>query len=51
MATSLLAIGAHDDDCVFGILGILGILRQAARKHHRIVILSIIGDYGNWSPT
>lgn len=47
MGKTILAVGAHYDDCVFGIPGIL---LGALRRHHRVVVLNIIGDYTAWAP-
>jgi LmbE family N-acetylglucosaminyl deacetylase len=43
----ILGIGAHYDDCIFGIPGVL---LRAVDQGHKVTILSVIGDYGNWSP-
>lgn len=47
MPKTLIAIGAHYDDCPFGIPGLL---LKAVRQHHRVVVLNVIGDYSNWPP-
>lgn len=44
---TLLAIGAHCDDCV---IAIPGILIKAARRGYRVVIVAVVGDHANWPP-
>ena len=45
---TFLAIGAHMDDAE---IGAGGVLIQAARAGHRVVIVTMVSDYRTWLPT
>ena len=48
MALTLLAVGAHMDDVEYGIGGIL---IQAVRAGHRVVVVVTVSDYTTWGAT
>ena len=45
---TFLAVGAHMSDAE---LGAGGVLMQAARAGHRVVIVTVVSDYRSWLPT
>jgi LmbE family N-acetylglucosaminyl deacetylase len=45
---TFLAVGAHMDDAE---IGAGGVLIQAARAGHRVVIVTVVSDYTTWQPT
>jgi N-acetylglucosamine malate deacetylase 1 len=48
MSKTFLAIGAHCDDCE---IGVGGLLIQAAKAGHRVVIVSVVTDLSTWAAT
>jgi LmbE family N-acetylglucosaminyl deacetylase len=48
MKKTILAIGAHADDCE---IGVGGILLQAAQAGCRVVIVTVVGDFNSWALT
>jgi N-acetylglucosamine malate deacetylase 1 len=45
---TILAIGAHFDDCE---IGAGGLIYKAVKKGHRVVVLNVVGDYSTWYVT
>jgi len=45
---TILAIGAHFDDCE---IGAGGLMYKAVKKGHRVVVLNVVGDYSTWYVT
>lgn len=48
MPLTLLAVAAHMDDAEYGVGGIIV---QAARAGHRVVVVVTVSDYTTWEPT
>ena len=48
MPKTILAIGAHADDCE---IGVGGLLIQAKRAGCRVVVVTVVSDYSSWAPT
>lgn len=48
MSKTFLAIGAHCDDCE---IGVGGLLIQASRAGHRVVVVTVVSDFSTWAAT